>query len=187
MLSWYWLFLVYFAACLQRCYKISQYSEIFTTISSIERVFYLCIVLLFLVICKNIRCLDFFTRTVADVELVLNIRPFFAPVFYLCIVLLLKLSDIWIFCTLAHAELILNVCHVSCYLFTMRLSISLLVFWILCCVSCWFVKISKTWNFLQRSLVDIDFSGCCSFCWVCSWCHTILTSILLWFKLIFRR
>lgn len=52
--------------------------DFFTKISSVERVFCLCIVLLFLVICKSIRCLDFFTSTLADVELCL---PFFCAGF----------------------------------------------------------------------------------------------------------
>lgn len=55
--------------------------DFFTKISSVERVFCLCIVLLFLVICKNIRCLDFFTSTLADVELFALFCAGFLPVY----------------------------------------------------------------------------------------------------------
>jgi hypothetical protein len=130
------LFVVYFTACLQRCCKISQYSEIFTVIKCIFTCF-LCIVLCFLSICKIIQDLEIFTNTLADAELVLVVC---------CGILLLVYNDV----------------------VNSPISIFLLVFCVLCCVSCRSVKLSKIWKFLQTSLADADAElvlvVCCASC-----------------------
>jgi hypothetical protein len=93
----------------------------------------------------------------------------------LCFLSICKIiQDLEIFTnTLADAELVLVVCCGILLLVyndvvNSPISIFLLVFCVLCCVSCRSVKLSKIWKFLQTSLADADAElvlvVCCASC-----------------------